>query len=155
MAGQVIVRDRGAEKLVKTVTTPARTVVDVGIIGSGADAAAEGGGGLTVAQLAEWHEFGIGVPQRSFLRAWADADKAKIEDTIRKLTTRILSGKLTHDQAMAQFGAWAQGQVQAYISAGRVTPPNAAATVAAKGSSTPLIDTGQLRSSITHEVRPA
>ena len=152
MATSVIVRDRGADALVKTVTERAGRVVDVGIIGSGADAPADGGG-LTVGQLAEWHEFGVGVPQRSFLRAWADADRAKIDDTIRKLMRKVIKGDLTKDQALAQFGAWAQGQAQAFISAGRVTPPLHPATIDRKGSDVPLIDTGQLRSSITHEVR--
>lgn len=153
MAGSVVVRDRGAAKLVQTITDPSKAVVDVGVIGSAGDAQAQDGE-FTVAQLAEWHEFGVGVPQRSFLRAWADAETAKIEQVIRGLTKRIIEGKLTREQALEQFGAWAAGQVQAFISAGRVVPPLHPTTVARKGSSTPLIDTGQLRQSITYEVRP-
>lgn len=161
MAGSVVVRDRGAAKLVQTITDPSKAVVDVGVIGSAGDAQAQDGE-FTVAQLAEWHEFGVGVPQRSFLRAWADAETAKIEQVIRGLTKRIIEGKLTREQALEQFGAWAAGQVQAFISAGRVVPvPERAdgltldpTTIARKGSSIPLIDTGQLRQSITYEVRP-
>ena len=84
----------------------------------------------------------------------ADAETAKIEQVIRGLTKRIIEGKLTREQALEQFGAWAAGQVQAFISAGRVVPPLDPTTIARKGSSIPLIDTGQLRQSITYEVRP-
>jgi hypothetical protein len=148
----VIVRDLGAEKLVRTVTDKAPRVVDVGIIGDTAGAATPGGE-MTVGTLAEIHEFGLGVPQRSFLRAWADADRAKIDRTWGALLRKVLKSELTLDQALEQFGIWAQGQAQAFIADGRVVPPLDQATIDAKGSSTPLIDTGQLRSSITYEVR--
>jgi hypothetical protein len=147
----VIVRDLGADRLVRTVTDKSARVVDVGIVGDAADAATPDG--LTVGELAEIHEFGLGVPQRSFLRAWADADRAKIDRTLGALIRKTLTGDLTREQALEQFGAWAQGQVQKFIADGRVEPALAEATIAAKGSSVPLIDTGQLRSSITYEVR--
>ncbi|MCH9837280.1 hypothetical protein K0U83_16560 [bacterium] len=147
----VIVRDLGAQRLVTAVTDKSPNVVDVGIIGDTAGTATPDG--MTVGALAEIHEFGLGVPQRSFLRAWADADRAKIDKAWGALLRRVLKGDLTTDQALEQFGLWAQGQVQAFIADGRVQPPLDQRTIDAKGSSTPLIDTGQLRSSITYEVR--
>jgi len=108
---------------------------------------------MTVGTLAEIHEFGLGVPQRSFLRAWADADRTKINRAWGSLLRKVLKSELTLDQALEQFGIWAQGQVQQFIADSRVEPPLDPRTIDAKGSSTPLIDTGQLRSSITYEVR--
>ena len=148
----VIVRDLGAQQLVRTVTDKSPNVVDVGIIGDTAGAATQDGE-MTVGALAEIHEFGLGVPQRSFLRAWADADRAKIDKAWGALLRKVLKGELTLDQALEQFGLWAQGQVQAFIADGRVQPPLDQRTIDVKGSSTPLIDTGQLRSSVTYEVR--
>ncbi len=147
----VVVRDLGAQRLVTTVTDKTPRVVDVGIIGDTAGAATPDG--MTVGALAEIHEFGLGVPQRSFLRAWADADRAKIDKAWGALLRKVLKSDLTLDQALEQFGLWAQGQAQAFIADGRVQPPLDQHTIDAKGSSTPLIDTGQLRSSITYEVR--
>lgn len=147
----VVVRDLGAQRVVTTVTDKTPRVVDVGIVGDTAGKATQDG--MTVGALAEIHEFGLGVPQRSFLRAWADADRAKIDKTWSALLRKVLAGDLTTDQALEQFGLWAQGQAQAFIADGRVRPPLDQRTIDAKGSSTPLIDTGQLRSSITYEVR--
>jgi len=147
----VVVRDLGAQRVVTTVTDKTPRVVDVGIVGDTAGKATQDG--MTVGALAEIHEFGLGVPQRSFLRAWADADRAKIDKTWGALLRKVLRGELTTDQALEQFGLWAQGQAQAFIADGRVQPPLDQRTIDAKGSSTPLIDTGQLRSSITYEVR--
>lgn len=183
----VIVRDKGAKRIVEVVSNAKDLVVDIGIIGAKADApkrvkkkivktnkrgdvllnVADDGSvsaqtkdvivdaedGATMAEIATYHEFGIGVPQRSFLRAWADQDRQKIEATLRRLTVRVIAGKLTREQAYEQFGGWAQGQVQKFIADGRVQPPLDQRTIDAKGSSKPLIDTGQLRSSITYEVR--
>jgi hypothetical protein len=147
----VVVRDLGAKQLVRTVTDKSPRVVDVGIIGDTAGASTPGG--MTVGTLAEIHEFGLGVPQRSFLRAWADADRAKIDRVWGALLRKVLKSELTLDQALEQFGIWAQGQVQQFIADSRVQPPLDQRTIDAKGSSVPLIDTGQLRSSITYEVR--
>lgn len=151
VTARVVVRDRGAKSVVKSLTQKDKRVVDVGILGDKAGAPAEGG--LTVAQVAEFHEFGLGVPQRSFLRAWADAEVAKIDRVMGKLVRRTLTSGLTRAQALEQLGLWAVGQVQGFISGGRVEPALSERTVKAKGSSVPLIDTGQLRSSITYEVR--
>jgi hypothetical protein len=148
----VIVRDLGAQKLVRTVTDNRPRVVDVGIIGDAAGAAVPDTD-MTVATLAEIHEFGLGVPPRSFLRAWADADAAKIEKAWSRLVQSVIKGDRTLDQALEQFGLWAQGQVQQFIADSRVEPPLSEARIKAKGSSIPLIHTGQLRSSITYEVR--
>ena len=71
---------------------------------------------------------------------------------LKKLLQRVIAGELTEDAALEQFGAWSKGEIQARIARG-VPPPNAASTVKRKGSSTPLIDTGILRSSIDYEVR--
>jgi len=153
----VIVRDLGADALVTTVTEKTPRVVDVGIVGDTAGAATPDG--MTIGALAEIHELGLGVPQRSFLRAWADADRAKIDRTWGALLRSVLSGKITLDQALEQFGIWAQGQAQKFIADKRVDPQLDPASDYYKRKTgdgkldTALVDTGQLRSSITYEVR--
>lgn len=128
--------------------------VDVGVIGSDASAM-HNDADLTMAAIAEIHEFGLGQQlRRSWLRDWITENESEIERRLRALNTKVLKGRLTVDVALARFGLWAQGSIQLRIAAG-IEPENAQSTIDAKGSSTPLIDSGQFRSSITSQVRDA
>lgn len=148
MAAKVTVRDRGASALITRLRAQNANVraVQVGIIGS--DAAKEESDGITVGMVAEWAEFGIGQPMRSWLRGWVDENQSDIRDRIRAEAQRIRSGSTTRAEALARIGVWAAGQIQVRIARG-IEPPNAQSTIDKKGSSTPLIDTGQLRSSVS------
>jgi hypothetical protein len=146
----VTVRDKGADRYLRAARELAKgPAVDVGVIGSAADA--DKGDGVTVAMVAEWAELGIGQPMRSWLRGWIDEEQAEIEKRIAEETKAVLAGKRTRQQALARVGVWAVGQIQARIARG-IAPPNAESTIDKKGSATPLVDTGQLRSSITSRV---
>jgi hypothetical protein len=109
-------------------------------------------GGLTVGDLAEIHEFGLGVPERSFLRAWFDANREKIQETLRSAHRQVLLGKLTPQKAGELIGMKFVGEIQTWIGSGKVKPPLAPSTIERKGSSVPLIDTGQLRAAISYLV---
>lgn len=147
----VTVRDRGAKRLLATLgAAKVATVVEVGVLGAEGDAPHQGGP-VTVAQVAEWAELGIGQPMRSWLRGFVDEAGPEIERRIAIETKAVLEGKRTRAQALARVGAWIVGGIQARIARG-IAPPNAESTIRRKGSSTPLIDKGQLRSSITSRV---
>jgi hypothetical protein len=120
-------------------------------VGVHSDAGGGYEGGASVLDVATMAEFGIGQPQRSFVRAWAEEHKDDANASIRRIAQGVVAGKLDERSALEQLGLWAVGSMQARISAG-IEPPNAPSTIAKKGSSTPLIDKGQLRSSITHKV---
>jgi hypothetical protein len=113
----------------------------------------------TVLDVGTWQEFGtVGpdgkprIPARSFIRAWADENQKRARKLLAGLMKRVIAGTLTEEQALEQFGLWAKGSIQERMARG-VPPPNAQSTVDRKGSSTPLIDTGVLRSSIDFEIR--
>jgi hypothetical protein len=108
--------------------------------------------GLTVGEIAEIHEFGLGsVPRRSFLAGWADEEADKIKTVITRGGQALARGKLSSiDQLLEQIGTWAVGSIQARM-ATSIPPPNAPLTIKRKGSSVTLIDTGQLRASISYE----
>lgn len=141
--------------------------VTVGVFGSEGEtpheATAEGtkGGGLTCRDLAEIHEFGLGnVPARSFVRAYFDANRERLRDMLgtlmRKAIERAIKSGAPIDDSIrtsifTKLGVKMQTEMQARIARG-IEPPLDPRTVARKGSSTPLIDTGQLRSSITFAV---
>lgn len=143
--------DRGYAALVKAVFELRKPRIDVGILEGDAS---HGEGGATILDIATWAEFGTQTePARSFLRAWFDEDEEHLREVVGELLERVLRGELTKDQALEQLGAYAVGRVQQRIADG-IDPPNAPSTVKHKGSSTPLIDTGLLRSSVSYKVDP-
>jgi hypothetical protein len=151
--------DRGAKSLLALVGGLAKTspAIAVGILAASGGTAH--GAGLTVLDVGTFNEFGtVGpdgrprVPARSFIRGWYDEHRVEGGKRLAGLMRQVVARKLTQEQALEQFGLWAQGSMQARMAQG-IPPPNAEATVERKGSSTPLIDTGQLRSSVSFEVR--
>lgn len=106
---------------------------------------------LTVADVGTIHEFGLGVPQRSFIRGWYDESQEENKRIVSVLQKQVLRGEVTQTVALNRFGLKCVGDIQRRIVDG-IPPPLAQSTIDKKGSSTPLIDTGQLRASITAEV---
>lgn len=102
----------------------------------------------TILDVALWNEFGLGVPERSWLRAWFDETRAQNNELALRQLRLVVTGKITPEVALEQLGAVMVGQIQKRIAEG-ISPPNAASTIAAKGSAVPLIDEGTLRQSIT------
>jgi len=108
---------------------------------------------MTVGEIAEIHEYGLGNnPERSFIRAWVDENPGKIRAAMTRLLESVIKGKRTKETAMNAFGLWAAGQMQKRIAAG-IAPGLSPVTILRKGSAIPLIDTGQLRASITYQVK--
>ena len=70
---------------------------------------------------------------------------------VKELIKRCLAGKATIRGALAKIGQLAAGDVKRIIAAGGFVE-NAAETILRKGSSKPLINTGQLRQSVTYQV---
>jgi hypothetical protein len=126
------------------------TVTYVGVLGKKAEEVHEGEEtSLTVGEVAAFHEFGLGVPERSFLRAWFDQERPAILEALRAAHKQVLLGKLTPERAGNILGMRFAGQIQTFIADRRVQPPLKEITIKRKGSSVPLINTGQLRSAIT------
>jgi hypothetical protein len=126
--------------------------VRVGIIGSeAAEQHAESGGGQTVAEVAAQHELGAGVPRRSWLRDWVSEQQSGFIRTHWVKALQALAADGNHALHLGRLGAYFVGDIKQRIARG-ILPPNSPATIARKGSSKPLIDTGQLRNSITSVV---
>jgi hypothetical protein len=152
--------DRGARALAESLRALGKARVRVGVL---ADAPKKTGTrtgkrgrqiqqAATLAEVAAAHEFGTAtIPQRSFIRATVDLKAGEIGALQEKLAAQVAEGKITPEVAMERLGAAAQGMVQTRIAEG-IGPALAPATVARKGSDKPLVDTGQLRSSVTYQV---
>lgn len=134
----------------------------VGILGSSKNARAKfnqeriGGEELTNVELGVIHEFGSaehGIPARSFLRMPIETQKDEIMKFLSsaKVKEMIEQGRIK--SVFQWLGLVGEGIVQrAFTTRGYGKwKPNAPYTIAQKGSSAPLIDTGQLRRSITSE----
>ncbi len=152
MAGSSKTRviDHGHDALIRNVAKMKKAAVEVGIF-SAEGAQEYEGGKATVLDVATFNEFGLGVPERSFLRDYVDQNEPKIRGYIRALALKIKEGKIDQQIGLERLGLKIVGEIQKRIADG-IPPPNAASTIERKGSSKPLIDTEQLRSSITPKV---
>lgn len=105
--------------------------------------------GTSVIMVGSVHEFGspkLGVPQRSFLREGVKENKKNYAFMSKRLSMKILSGKITKKKALEILGL--QGQKDVVDKITRLKTPGLKYR---KGN--PLIDTGHLRQSITYEVK--
>lgn len=136
----------GVQAIQKRIKKPG--TVDVGIIGEGKHES----GDSTVAGVGYIHEFGMDIiPERSFMRATTKKEKKNIVALQKKLMKQIRAGDIKVEKALGIIGIFIADKIsQAIVKISE--PPNAPSTIKKKGSSNPLIDTGQLKNSITYEV---
>lgn len=140
----------------KVIEMAAGSHVKVGVLADkGGDQTTDGG--ITLVELAAIHEYGspaANIPERSFIRRTFDAEKARELAAMQgKLVGAIVEGKMSVPRALELLGQWAAAAVKKTITSGpHIPPPLKPATVAAKGSDRPLVDTGQLVNSITYKV---
>jgi len=113
------------------------------------------GDGQTVAQVGAQHEYGAGVPRRSFLRTPFDIKKDDLDRAIAKQFEDVFNRGKKAEQALGLIGTVAVNVVKgAFLTRGYGEWPDITEdTKDAKGSSQVLIDTGTLRNSITYAVR--
>lgn len=111
---------------------------------------------------AVWNEFGTRggasgggwggpIPERPFMRNALRANRGKYQDAMRSSAVKILRGSTSLTVVMSKLGIVAQGDIQAEITS-LSSPPNSPVTIALKGSSNPLIDTGEMRGAVTYKV---
>lgn len=93
----------------------------------------------------------ITIPERAFLRnGYAEGRESIIQDA-HTLLPLVLSGGLSSEQYLAQIGQWMASHIKDYA-ASLSSPANHPFTINQKGSSNPLVDTGDMIGSISYEV---
>jgi hypothetical protein len=108
--------------------------------------------GTSVIDVGLWNEFGTKhIPERSFLRSGIRQNLDAYRSMNKRHLRLIQFKKMKAAQALGRLGILASGHIVGRIDDVR-TPPNSEQTIAQKGSSNPLVDTGHLKQSITHEV---
>jgi len=119
---------------------------------------------IRMAKLLSIHEFGmdiegtrygdITIPERSVLRSTEKENRDKYKDMMKDMLPAVLLGDMRVRTMLGRVGAAAQGDVREKFGSDDLAP-NAPLTVELKGSSAPLIDSGQLRQSIDYIVEDA
>ena len=146
-ADQILARLKGPKTV--QVGFPAGTDTDIvmraffnefGTKGSGKPFKTPRGGG-----------FGGPVPERPFMRNAMRANRDKYNSEMRKAAKLLLRGQMPLRTVLSSLGAMAQRDIQQEIRA-LDSPPNSETTVRIKGSSNPLIDTGEMRQRVTWKV---
>jgi hypothetical protein len=109
---------------------------------------------MTVAQVAAIHEFGSkdgSIPERSFMRTAIHENSNELTKLLKKLTSLIAESKMNEHAAMGHIGEFVKNLIKGRIVSGPFTP-NTPETIKRKGSSSPLIDTGQMLASVEYKV---
>lgn len=104
--------------------------------------------GAYVAQVARIQEYGsIKIPPRPFFRNAIDNNMQKWLDFLGRDLVNTNNAETSYNR----LGEVVRGDIVESITQ-LDTPPNAPKTIARKGSSNPLIDTGFLRANVTFKV---
>jgi hypothetical protein len=132
-------------------------VTRVGILGSDAGTVHDAESGLTNSQLGVIQEFGSesrNIPARSFLRMPLETKQKELVDSLGSGMVKDKMEKGDIQGIYRLLGEVGAGIVrEAFPTSGYGNwQPNAPSTIAKKGSSKPLIDTGVLSRSITYDV---
>jgi len=151
-ASRVTDTDRGAKDVLERMRKLASTKAFLTVGIHEGDGAKPHSSEATIAEIGSFHEFGLGVPRRSFIADWSDENRERHESQLVVMAEAVAKGKVpSMAQAFERLGNLYVAEIQKRI-ADRIEPPLSPITIQRKGSSVPLIDTGQLRSSITYVV---
>lgn len=93
----------------------------------------------------------IVIPERAFLRNGFDENKDEVLRSSENALGAVMSGAMTGDQFLELVGLMLKGKIQNYAR-DLSSPPNHPFTVSRKGSSNPLISSGDMIGSITYRV---
>ena len=115
-----------------------------------------------VINRAVWNEFGTKggasgggwggpIPERPFLRNAMRDNASAYRSAMKSSAAAILTGRSDLRQTLSKLGILAQGDIQSEITS-LSSPANSPATIELKGSSKPLIDTGEMRAAVTWKV---
>lgn len=150
-------KDNGLNKFIEGMDSLKGLVAKIGIQASDGQKQHEGSD-YSIAEVAAAHEYGAPVmragsvvgqiPMRSFLRSVYDADPKRWENRLREEMAMVIKKRgSNYRQALRIVAEEMRTAIIDRINEG-IPPPLAASTIARKGESTPLVDTGTMRGAI-------
>lgn len=148
----VVIKRKGLDALRKKMNRAKGYSVSAGV----QDSQRKGDGDLTNEELAVIHEYGTStIPARPFLGPTFTENADKYATLLGRLSEKFNWQTESVDdleRALALIGMQMVNDTRAKIRKG-IDPALSPKTIARKGSSKPLIDSGQLINSITYKVR--
>lgn len=144
-------RDLGLERILEEMRALDGAVVKVGIQD---DAGVHDESNLTIAEIAYINEYGTSdgrIPARPAHRQAFDDNQNSLSNIKARLVKGVQNGRIDSTRALKILGETHQANIQDSIT-NLSTPANAPATIERKGSSNPLIDTGQTRQSVRYVI---
>lgn len=108
--------------------------------------------GATNVEVAAMNEFGIGVPERSFIRATINENRERYNELNKSASKKITKGQLDTLVYLENLGQKVADDMKNFA-VNLSSPANAESTIKQKKSSNPLIDTTQMVNSITYVVQ--
>ena len=162
MNGETVEKDFGYKRLLGDLRHLKNSYVDTGIFGG---RNLKKGKGSSIVDYAFANEFGatiemntgrnfttfVRITERSFMRSTVDENRRKYEMAIDVGFNRIGLGQTTPRAVLTIIGMTVRTDIQRKIRSGPFEP-NAPSTVARKGSSKPLIDTGTMRRAVEYKL---
>lgn len=144
----VIDRDLGFSEIITNLKKLADKEIKVGIQG---DESAKYENGVSVIDVAIFNEYGTDkIPSRPFIRQCFELHSKEAFGRLEKVVGFIGQGGDVN-VALGSVGQWYEQRMK-HVLTNYAWHPNSIATIRQKGSSKPLIDTGQLRNSIRYKV---
>ena len=149
---KIIDRDMGYKHLVKQVKKLSKKPrVEAGLVREQGEIPKSNSNSLTVAAVALFNEFGLKVPERSFLRSTFDEQNKKWVRNLTNQINAVLYRGADAKTLLQKLGIFMEKDIKKKIMSGDFVP-NAPRTIARKKSSKPLIDTSQMLTSIKNKV---
>lgn len=156
---KVVKRASKMNQLAKSFAAVRASYVKAGVLGtSHKSKGKQRTDGLTNAQLASIHEYGLGdVPARPWIGPPFRANRQKYMARLVKAYKKALKDGEPAQviKELERLGFLMAADIKNYVTQSPlpgVPPPNAPATIARKGSSRTLVDSSQMVNSVTHQV---
>ena len=144
--------DAGAlARIVANVRSMGLNKVEVGLPSGGQHSDTS----LSMHELGMVHEYGSptrNIPARPFIAPPIKDNVEKYKSMMRDQALKLIFRRTTLHNALSLVGEAGKADIQKYMLSANFAPLSAA-TIERKGSSKPLIDTGQMRNAITYEVK--
>lgn len=141
----VTIKDMGFEAFKRELEIAKTANVTIGIH--------EGSGsvdGVTIAEYAAYNEYGTKhIPERSFMRTTFDDEVSNIQNQMTVQWAAVTAGTTTVYRALSLIGLRHETKVKEKINS-NIQPKNAPSTIAKKGSSRTLIDTGTMLNTVRY-----
>jgi len=144
----VIDKDLGYKRIFKDIKNMDGKGVKVGIMGGTSEK------GVAIVDYAVWNEFGTKhIPARPFMQQTADLHADETIQFSGFLVGKLIDGAIKPDKLLKSLGEFYVKRMKMVVrNAKEWAQENADSTIARKGSSSPLIDTGRMLNAITYEI---